>query len=141
MIPKLDLSKVKPYDKPTTQSVQSVKYNQNAAMKHSTSPSLIATGYSTINNATITSSTFVANSIMDDSEFMKRKSTGYSGSSSAAENRKKSNPSVPPLDLSRVSQGEVVKKKLPLFDNKSIDSWQVKIERFPKKESENWQKI
>ncbi len=101
MIPKLDLSKVKPYDKPP-QSVQSVQYNPSAAMKHSMSPSIIATGYSTLNNATITSSTFVTNSLMDDSEIIKSKNTGYSASSNNTENRKKLNPQIPLLDLSRL---------------------------------------
>lgn len=136
MIPKLDLSKVKPYDKP---SVQSVQIHSTVAMKHSLSPTILASGYSTLNNATITNTSMIA-SMMDDSGFHHHKSTGYSATSSGTETRKKSNPPIPPLDLSRLTTTDIAKKKLPSFDNQSIDAWQVKIDRFPKKETESWRK-
>ncbi len=125
MIPKLDLSKVKPYDKDKP-SVQSTQIHSTVAMKHSLSPSILASGNSTLNNVTITN---MSMNIMDDSGFHNRKSTGYSATSSGT--RKKSNPPIPPLDLSRLTTTDIAKKKLPSFDNQSIDAWQVKIERFP----------
>jgi len=53
-------------------------------------------------------------------------------SSINGESRKKSNPPVPKLDLSKLSAPtELPRKVKPSIDQKSIDAWQVKIERFP----------
>lgn len=186
-VPRLDLSKVKPYDKSTKPQSQTIVvppekhlktiqygvsgHNSANQMKYQVSLSPPSVPLSVDNSFTyyapqgLISST--NNSVLNvsqdrvdlSSEALSRKngkdtmsvaSAGATWSATQSsingEQRKRSNPPVPKLDLTKLSgpsEPNSRKQKAPVVvDQKSIDAWQVKIERYPQPigKEDSWRK-